>query len=319
MYKEHYSVLHEECLEFLDGGSFFIDATLGGAGHTSLILNKFPNALLDSIDQDIQAINNTEKNLNHFIDENRLKLHHMNFSEFPNWSHQNQVNKKYDGVLMDLGVSSHQFDEAERGFSFRFDAPLDMRMNQTKKMETAADVLNTYPEEEIEEMIRDYGEEKFSKRIANEIILFRQNKEIETTKELENLIFHCYPKKMRFGKTHPATKTFQALRIFVNRELDVLSESIEKYFELLRPGGKLLIISFHSLEDRIVKRQFRTLAAKEAKYAKILTKKPIIASDQELKENARSRSAKLRVILRGELGEFDKKNKYKKKKEYSED
>ncbi|MCB9092407.1 MAG: 16S rRNA (cytosine(1402)-N(4))-methyltransferase RsmH [Halobacteriovoraceae bacterium] len=311
-YLPHQSVLPQECLGFFDKGKYFLDATFGAGGHSRMILEKFSDSILHGIDQDTQALENARNNFPKEIQSGRLCLHHMNFENFPSWRAKNDPNLFFDGILMDIGVSSHQFDSEERGFSFRGDAPLDMRMNQEDgELETAADILNHYSEEKIADMLYYLGEEKFSRKIAKKIIEERKNTPFETTAQLENLVFHVYPAKLRHRSIHPATKTFQALRIAVNRELEVLENSIEKYFELLSPGGKLLIISFHSLEDRIVKRQFRKIAQTSPNYATILTKKPITATEQEVQVNRRSRSAKLRVLLRREDG-GDQKNKYKK-------
>lgn len=304
-YKPHYSVLHKECLEHMSGVKLALDCTLGAGGHTSLILNKFPDCTVHSIDQDIQAIENAQQFLEEFIKNKRLFLHHTNFAHF-----SEQSEYKFDAILMDIGVSSHQFDEASRGFSFRFDGPLDMRMNQNSSLK-AEDIVNDFSEEELIKIIFDLGEDKFAKRIVSKIIEQRNIKRIETTKELENICFHAYPAKLRFDGIHPATKTFQALRIYVNDELGVLEKSIEKYSEMLNPNGKLLIISFHSLEDRIIKRKFRSLEESNPNYV-ILTKKPIVPSDEEININKRSRSAKLRVLQRIEDG-HNQKNKYKKK------
>ena len=205
--------------------------------------------------------------------------------------------KKLDGIVMDLGVSSHHFDDFERGFSFREDAFLDMRMNQDKgEFYTASEVLNELDEESLANMIFKYGEERYSRRIAKAIVSFRREQRLERTKDLENICFHAYPANLRHKKIHPATKTFQALRIFVNRELEVLENSLENMFHLLSPGGVLAVISFHSLEDRIVKHKFKEIFQSDKNAAKIITKKPIYPSEQELEENSRSRSAKLRLL-----------------------
>ena len=221
----------------------------------------------------------------------------MNYEEFPSWIEANKPELKFHGILMDLGVSSHHFDKFDRGFSFREDAPLDMRMDfQNERLYTAAEVLNTFDEEDIADIIFKYGEERLSRRIAKNIVEARSDKKIETTKELENICFHAYPVSQRHKKTHPATKTFQALRIFVNRELEVLENTLEKLYDLLLPGGVLAVISFHSLEDRIAKHKFKEIFQINKKTAKILTKKPVYPSESELSENSRSRSAKLRVL-----------------------
>ena len=191
------------------------------------------------------------------------------------------------------------FDKFDRGFSFREDAPLDMRMNYNdESIYTGAEFLNKADEEEIANIIFKYGEERLSRRIARGVVEFRQTKPIETTKELENIVFHAYPARQRHGRIHPATKTFQAIRIFVNRELEVLENTLEKLYDLLAPNGVLQVISFHSLEDRITKHKFKEIFQCNKNTAKILTKKPIYPSEREITENSRSRSAKLRVMQR---------------------
>jgi 16S rRNA (cytosine1402-N4)-methyltransferase len=308
-YGKHYSVLKNEVNDFFasvvqpDDEANLADLTFGAGGHTFSFAEKFSKANIFSCDQDEEAFNNGVSNIEKACLENRVKLYRTNFKEFHNVVPQNIM---FSGVLLDAGVSSHQFDSGERGFSFRFDAPLDMRMNQTTSL-TAKDIVNNYEASELEQIIFDYGEERFGKTIVKNILEARDEKPIETTKELESICFHSYPKKMRFEKTHPATKTFQALRIAVNDELGVLSDVITQIIPRLEIGGIFAIISFHSLEDRIVKRAFRSALNGEIPL-QILTKKPIIPSDQEIFENSRSRSAKLRVIKR--VKEWPKKNKY---------
>lgn len=304
-YTSHYSVLKKECLEYLtennveDETKLFADLTFGGGGHT-FALSEIPNAKVYSTDQDPDALANGYKNIKDAGKDEVISLLDMNFSMFPDYV-ENELSKNdsfigFDGILMDLGVSSHHFDSAERGFSFRFNGPLDMRMNpRDNESENAADLVNSLEEEELAEIFWKYGEERLSRRIAAAIIEARASSRIETTKQLEDIIFHCYPKKSRFSKTHPATRSFQALRLVVNDELGVLERSLPKLFNTLRPGGRLAVISFHSLEDRIVKWTFKELKNTNAS-AKILTKKPVIPSETELSENPRSRSAKLRVI-----------------------
>lgn len=295
----HFSVLKDECLEFLtenaSANSYFADLTFGGGGHSFAIVELDETYKLIATDQDPDALNNgrakiEEKNLTE-----RIELLASNFSNFPKLMSEKYPEVEFQGILMDLGVSSHQFDIPERGFSFKYDAPLDMRMNyDDDSMETAADICNTRTVEELEEIFRTYGEERFSRRIAEKVV---EERPVKTTKDLEDIIFHCYPKKMRFGKIHPATRCFQALRIAVNEELGVLTEVLPQLVNLLKPGGRLCVISFHSLEDRIVKRAFKEFRGKESPF-KILTKKPITPSEKEIAANSRSRSAKLRVIER---------------------
>lgn len=313
-YGSHYSVMLNECIDFLpkfEKDSIFVDGTFGGGGHSFAIAEKFPNIKIFGIDQDISAIENGHKNITQKNLSDQIELVHLNFSEFPVWFKKNHPDKKVNALLIDLGVSSHQFDTPERGFSFRFDAELDMRMNQESSL-TAKEIINEFDEEEISDILYQLGEERFSRTIAKNILEKRQEAPINTTKELEDIIFHSYPKKYRFGRTHPATKSFQALRIYVNQELKVLEDSIETFWDLLDENGRLLAISFHSLEDRIVKHKFREIFHKDKKTAKILTKRPLIAGEKELELNARSRSAKLRVIEKlgdrqGSLDEYKRK------------
>ncbi len=301
-YKSHYSVLYRECLENLlsvdgheSGFKYIFDGTFGGGGHSLGLLEASENIFLLATDQDPEAFENGSKKLEIYKD--RSRLYHTNFSEFPNLFPKDFPTEKLSGALLDLGVSSHHFDSPERGFSLRFDGPLDMRMaSHNEKLETAAEIVNTYSEEDIADIIFQFGEERYSRRIAKEIIEQRNQEPINTTKQLENIVFHCYPKRERFGKTHPATRTFQALRIFVNKELEVLKSTIDRLVQLLCPGGRLCIISFHSLEDRIVKHEFKRLKAEGV--GNVLTKKPILPQEDELRENPRSRSAKLRIFER---------------------
>jgi len=298
-YKKHYSVLYKECLDFLYMDApiepKFADMTFGAGGHSMGLAKRDSKAQVFSVDQDPDALDNGFKVLKENDLENRVRLLNMNFESFPEWAQSE--NLKLDGILMDLGVSSHQFDQFDRGFSFREDAPLDMRMNyKDDEEETAADILNNYSEEEIANIIYHYGEDRLSRRIAAKIVEFRKEKPFESTKELEDICFHAYPKQQRHKGTHPATRTFQALRIAVNRELEVLENTILNLFSLLNPGGTLAIISFHSLEDRIVKHKFKEIFQNDKNTVKILTKRPLVPTELEIEENKRSRSAKLRVI-----------------------
>jgi 16S rRNA (cytosine1402-N4)-methyltransferase len=273
----------------------FVDLTFGGGGHTVALAKLSPDYCLYATDQDPEALQNGYKRIESEGLKERVTLLDMNFESFYSYCIENNI-CDLDGILIDLGVSSHHFDSAQRGFSFRFDAPLDMRMDvDNDSVETAAELLNRLSEEEIADILWKYGEERFSRQIARNIVASRNDEPITTTKQLENIIFHSYPKKMRFGRLHPATKSFQALRIAVNRELEVLQKVLEDLPQLLKVGGRMAIITFHSLEDRIVKRSYNFLA-KEKKTVKILHKKPIVPSKKELEENKRSRSAKLRVI-----------------------
>lgn len=312
-YLSHYSVMLKECLAALEDGSkasgslIFADLTFGAGGHTFALSDHVAGSTVYATDQDPDALKNGAENILRRGKEGKVILLPMNFEQFPDWCEKNQMQGKLAGILMDLGVSSHQFDKMERGFSYRADAPLDMRMNYgDPNQPTAADLLNTLSEKEIADLIFAYGEERLSRRIAARICELRQTKKIETTGELEDICFHAYPVKDRHKKPHPATRTFQALRIAVNDELRVLENTIPKLLPYLSEGGVLAIISFHSLEDRIVKHTFKELVEKEDFPVTILTKKPLTATEEELSENSRSRSAKLRLLKREtQLGRVD--------------
>jgi len=243
-YLSHYSVMLKECLDALELGSkasgslIFADLTFGAGGHTFALSDHMAGSTVYSTDQDPDALKNGEENIRHRGKEGKVHLLPMNFVEFPEWCEKNQMYGKFAGILMDLGVSSHQFDKMERGFSFRADAPLDMRMNYgDNHIPTAADLLNTLSEKEIADILFNYGEERLSRRIAARICELRQKKKIETTGELEDICFHAYPPKDRHGKTHPATRSFQALRIAVNEELTVLENTLPKLLPYLAGGG----------------------------------------------------------------------------------
>jgi 16S rRNA (cytosine1402-N4)-methyltransferase len=304
-YGKHYSVMLPECIqaieENLDSTTelYGIDGTFGGGGHTFAFLEKFPKLRMICFDQDPQAIENGKKNILLKGFQERVTLIHDNFENYSTYLGVNHLPEKIDFFIMDLGVSSHHFDQAEGGFSFRKDADLDMRMDRGSKFEmTAEDLVNDLDEVELADLIYKYGEERFSRQIARNIVEQRGQKRITKTSELEEIIFHSYPKKLRFDRLHPATKTFQALRIYVNRELEVLESALAVAQEKLNTPGLLLVISFHSLEDRIVKHYMKNVSQDDATGCKILTKKPIIASELELSENSRSRSAKLRLLLK---------------------
>lgn len=304
MYGPHKSVFFQEVKTQLgphEGPRCFLDCTFGGGGHSLDLLSLHDEHKVVALDQDEQAIENGKRLIEQQQLQKRLFLIQTNF--------ENVLEAKipmldfigapgFDGIILDAGVSSHQFDTPERGFSFRFEAKLDMRMDQTNDhIKTAANLVNELDEQELTEIFQEYGEERYSQRIAQKIIEERQKSSIETTKDLENIIFHCYPKKQRFQKIHPATRVFQALRIAVNRELDVLKNVLPDLFTLLSPGGKLAVISFHSLEDRIVKHTFKQLARENPSF-KILTKRPLIPTNEEIEHNSRARSAKMRVITK---------------------
>lgn len=298
-YGQHQSVLLNECIQYLtekiplNQDSLFADLTFGRGGHSYKILETLPRASLIGFDQDPDAIKFAQEQIEAKKLNDRLTLIHKNFVHFS----ETCKDKKFDGILLDLGVSSHQFDSQSRGFSFKYEADLDMRMNyQDSSILPAKELLNSLSEDELEEIIREYGEERYSKRIARKIVTERVNKPFSTTTDLENLVFHIYPPKERHSKLHPATRTFQAFRIAVNRELTVIKEIIPTLVPMLNSGGRILIISFHSLEDRIVKWEFRRLKDEFPDQVQILTKRPILPTSEEISHNSRSRSAKLRIL-----------------------
>lgn len=304
---KHISVLLNECLEGLaikEDGTY-VDCTLGGAGHSSHILKKLSSkGTLIGIDQDNDALKAAKEKLKNY---SNVKFVHNNFYNIDSILTSLDI-PNVDGILMDLGVSSYQLDEGERGFSYMKDAPLDMRMDRDRDF-SAYDVVNTYSEEDLYRIIRDYGEEKFAKRIAKFIVDRRNDKPIETTLELVDIIKAAIPAKARREGPHPAKRTFQAIRIEVNGELAILNKAIEDGVKHLNEGGRMAIITFHSLEDRIVKLKYRELAnpctcPKEfpvcvcgrKPLVKIISRKAIEPSKEEVEENPRSRSAKLRVL-----------------------
>lgn len=304
---KHVSVLLNECIEGLKikENGIYVDCTLGGAGHSSHIIEKLSNeGLLIGIDQDTEALKAASEKLGKY--ENK-KLVHNNFYNIKSILEDLDV-EKVDGILMDLGVSSYQLDNPERGFSYMNDAELDMRMDRDNSL-SAYDVVNSYSEEELARIIREYGEEKFAKRIANFIVNARKEKAVETTFELVEIIKKAIPAKARREGPHPAKRTFQAIRIEVNRELSIIEQTILDGVEKLNKGGRMAIITFHSLEDRIVKNTFRTLQnpctcprefpiciCNKKPVVKLINNKPIEASAEELEYNPRSRSAKLRIL-----------------------
>lgn len=281
----HVSVLPTELIDGLaiQPGGQYLDVTLGGGGHTQLILDAAEGTEVWGVDQDGVAIAAVQSRLSHYIETNRLHLAHKNFAEF------NPGEQKFDGIIADLGVSSVQFDLAERGFSFRSEAPLDMRMDQQQSL-TAAEIVNTWEEQELADLIYELGEERRSRRIARKIL---EHRPIETTTQLAYIVAGCFPPKQRHGRIHSATRTFQALRIAVNRELEVLDRLLEVAPDWLKPKGRIGIISFHSLEDRRVKQAF-----KPDERLSVVTKRPLTAGEAELAVNPRSRSAKLRIAER---------------------
>ena len=302
----HRSVLLNEAVDALairkDGT--YVDGTAGGGGHSFEIASRLENGLLIAIDQDENAIAAAGERLAPYA--SRVKIVRNNFSNLDDVLATCGV-EEIDGLLLDLGVSSHQLDEAERGFAYQNDAPLDMRMDR-RQTKTAYDVVNYYSEQDIKDILYTYGEERFSARIAAKIISARQKKPIETTGELAELIKSAIPAAAREGGHHPAKRSFQAIRIEVNAELDVILPAIESAVKHMRSGGRIAIITFHSLEDRLVKQAFVRLASGctcpkdlpvcvcgKKPLVRIISRKPILPSAEELEENPRSRSAKLRV------------------------
>jgi 16S rRNA (cytosine1402-N4)-methyltransferase len=272
------------------------DLTFGGGGHVFSILEELPQCYIYGVDQDPDAIENGRKKIESSPYKNNIQLIYSNFIDFPELFKNEEKHKGLDFITLDLGVSSHQFDKFERGFSYREDGPLDMRMNyKDDDVMTASDIVNSFEEDDLANLIFKYGEERLSRRIAKNIVERRKDKPFLTTKELEETVFLSYPARQRHKRPHPATRTFQALRIAVNNELDVVSDVIPQLFPLLSDGGIIQIISFHSLEDRIVKWSFKD-SAKDDDQLKILTKKPLLPTQVEILNNPRARSAKLRVI-----------------------
>ncbi len=307
---EHTSVLLEETIENLqikpDG--IYVDGTLGGGGHSSRIVSALGGrGRLIGIDQDEAAIEAAGQRLSPYQD--RVTLIRDNYCNVRQALRQLAI-EKVDGILLDLGVSSFQLDHSERGFSYRYDTPLDMRMD-LRQTQTAKDIVNQYTEKELYRVIRDYGEEQFAKNIAKHIVRERERAPIETTGALNEIIKAAIPAKMRATGGHPSKRTFQAIRIECNRELEVLKDSMDDLIDLLNPGGRLCIITFHSLEDRIVKTAFRrnenpctcppdfpVCVCGQASKGRVITRKPIFPSAEELTINKRAKSAKLRVFCR---------------------
>jgi 16S rRNA (cytosine1402-N4)-methyltransferase len=293
----HEPVLVDEIMFWLQckPGGVYVDCTLGYAGLASHILDHTaPDGILVGIDRDAAALAAARMRLG--SDSSRVRLLHGNFSELKVHVAESGI-RQVDGVIFDLGVSSPQLDRAERGFSFREDGPLDMRMDQSAGC-TAADLVRDLPETELANLIYHLGEERYSRRIARAIVQSRTIGSIETTWKLAAIVERAVPASYRHGRIHCATRTFQALRIAVNRELDLLEPALRDSVDILTPGGRVCAVSFHSLEDRIVKNTFRTLATGSEASLRLLTKKPIMASENERSRNPRSRSAKLRVAER---------------------
>ena len=303
---KHVSVLLDETIESLciKENGIYADGTLGGGGHSFEIASRLKDdGVLIGIDRDKDALKAASKRLERF---NNVKYVHNNFSDIKNILKQEGITH-LDGAVIDLGVSSYQLDSGERGFSYMQDAPLDMRMDQSAKF-SAYDVVNTYSYDELCRIFFEYGEEKFSKKIANLIVEQRAKKNIETTLELVEIIKKAIPEKFRQKGSHPAKRVFQAIRIEVNSELEPLKKSITDFFDCMAPGGRLAIITFHSLEDRIVKQTFKSFTVGctcpkdfpvcvcgNKPTGKLVTSKPILPSQEEITYNSRSKSAKLRV------------------------
>ena len=302
----HYSVLLNECMNGLDikPNGIYVDGTAGGAGHSSEIAKRLEDGRLIAIDQDETAVAVATQRLN-ALGKNTTVVRN-NFCEIATVCRELGI-EGIDGVLLDLGVSSYQLDTAERGFSYSADAPLDMRMDNRRAL-SAYEVVNTYSEQALKKILFEYGEERFSPQIAAAIVRAREKKPIESTAELSDIVKYAIPSAAREGGHHPAKRSFQAIRIEVNAELDVIEPAIRDAVALLNKGGRIAIITFHSLEDRIVKQAFASLAAGctcpknfpicvcgNKPKVKVVTRKPILPSREELEENPRSRSAKLRI------------------------
>lgn len=305
----HIPVMLGECIDGLDikPDGVYLDCTLGGGGHSEKIVSQLQGGKLIAVDKDIEAIKSSQARLSEYKD--KIIYIHDDFKNVISNLDEMGV-EKLDGVLIDLGVSSYQLDNAERGFSYNADAPLDMRMDQGQYL-SAKQVVNEYSQEKLADIIWQYGEDKLSRAIAKGIVEYRNKKEIETTGELAKIVEQAYPAKLRWKFGNPCKRTFQAIRIEVNGELKDLGEVIEDLSIRLKTGGRICIITFHSLEDRIVKRAFVQLNKEcvcpphqpictcgKRREIEIVTKKPLVASDRELEENSRSSCAKLRIATR---------------------
>ena len=307
---KHTSVLLHETVDGLNvkPDGIYVDGTLGGGGHAYEVCKRLGSkGRFIGIDQDAAAIEAAGIRLSDFGEQ--VTIIRSNYCDMKSRLHEIGIDK-VDGITIDLGVSSYQLDTAERGFSYRVDAPLDMRMDQRQKM-TARDIVNDYSEADLFRVIRDYGEDRFAKNIAKHIVMERNRGPIETTGQLNEIISRAIPMKIQKTSGHPSKRTFQALRIELNHELDVLKDTLDTMIELLNPGGRLCIITFHSLEDRIVKSSFRknedpcicpsnfpVCVCGRVSKGKVITKKPILPSEEELENNSRSKSAKLRIFER---------------------
>ena len=309
---EHTTVLLHETVDGLNvrPDGIYVDATLGGGGHASEVCRRLSGTgRLIGIDQDADAIEAAGRRLEGFGE--KVTIIRSNYRDMKPELHKLGIDG-VDGITLDLGVSSYQLDTADRGFSYRMDAPLDMRMDQRQKM-TARDIINGYSEAELFRVIRDYGEDRFAKNIAKHIVAEREKKPIETTGQLNEIIRLAIPMKIQKTGGHPSKRTFQAIRIELNHELEVLRDSLDEMIDMLHPGGRICVITFHSLEDRIVKSAFRRnenpctcpshfpvcVCGKVSK-GKVITRKPILPSEEEMESNPRSKSAKLRIFERAE-------------------
>jgi len=307
----HVPVLLEECMKMLNlkNNGIYVDCTMGGAGHSREILKRTsPGGKLIALDQDEEAYLYGRERLKEFGD--RVTVVHDNFKNVKSIL-EKLATGPVDGFLLDIGVSSYQLDNPERGFSYMEDAPLDMRMNREQQTQTAADLVNTKSQEELTDIIFHFGEERWAKRIAQFIVEYRTGKRIETTGELVQIIKKAIPAGARKEGPHPAKRTFQALRIAINNELEVLESAVADAATFLKPGGRICVITFHSLEDRIIKNQFLKLSGactcppgfpvcrcQNPRIVKIITRKPVVPSAGEILSNPRARSAKLRVAER---------------------
>jgi len=306
----HKSVLLNEVIESLNikADGYYVDGTLGGGGHALEVVKRLGSGKLIGIDQDADAVKAATQRLIDY--SNNVIIIRDNYVNIENILKKENIDK-VDGIYIDLGVSSYQLDTAERGFTYRFDAPLDMRMDDRNELK-ASDIVNDYSESELFHIIRDYGEDRFAKNIAKHIVEYRNKKRIETTFELVDIIKASIPMKIQVTGGHPAKRTFQAIRIELNKELEVLTDSLDVMIDLLKPGGRLSVITFHSLEDRIVKQAFKKaespcvcpkkfpvcVCGNKSK-GRVITRKAILPSEEELEENSRSKSAKLRVFEKG--------------------
>jgi len=309
---KHQSVLLDETIEYLNikPGGIYVDGTLGGGGHAYEVCRRLDDSgHFIGIDQDAAAIEAAGKRLKPFGD--KVDIVRSNYADMKQVLYDLGI-EKVDGIVLDLGVSSYQLDNAERGFTYREDVPLDMRMDQ-RQSRTAREIVNDYSEMELFHMIRDYGEDKFAKNIAKHIVMERKKQPIETTGQLIEVIDHAIPAKVRAKSGHPAKKTFQAIRIELNHELEVLNDTLDTMIDLLNDGGRICIITFHSLEDRIVKTiykrnenpcicppSFPVCTCGRRSKGKVITRKPVVPTSEEIEHNKRAKSSKLRVFERHE-------------------